>query len=48
LLFKAKSYIDNFEDVLIKKYNETYGGGEQWLIGWELISNLFCYIGGIE
>jgi hypothetical protein len=29
LLFKAKSYIDNFEDVLIKKYNETYKGGEQ-------------------
>jgi hypothetical protein len=28
LLFKAKSYIDNFEDILIKKYNKM-GGGEQ-------------------
>jgi hypothetical protein len=29
LLFKAKSYIDNFEDILIKKYNEIFEGGEQ-------------------
>ena len=26
LLFKAKSYIDNFEDILIKKYNKMVGG----------------------
>jgi hypothetical protein len=28
LLFKAKSYIDNFEDVLIKKYNKMAGGNK--------------------
>jgi hypothetical protein len=28
LLFKAKSYIDNFEDVLIKKYNKMAGGDQ--------------------
>ena len=26
LLFKAKSYIDNFEDILIKKYNKMVRG----------------------
>ncbi len=26
LLFKAKSYIDNFEDILIKKYKRMIGG----------------------
>ena len=29
LLFKAKSYIDNFEDVLIKKFNEKFGGNNE-------------------
>ena len=29
LLFKAKSYIDNFEDVLIKKFNEIEGGNNE-------------------
>jgi hypothetical protein len=29
LLFKAKSYIDNFEDVLIKKFNEIQRGNNE-------------------
>jgi hypothetical protein len=29
LLFKAKSYIDNFEDVLMKKFNEIQGGNNE-------------------
>jgi hypothetical protein len=28
LLFKAKSYIDNYENILIEKYNKTYGGNK--------------------
>ena len=29
LLFKAKSYIDNFEDRLIEKYNKIQGGNNE-------------------